>query len=175
MRVLLDECVNPRVRYAFSKHEVRTVREMGWGGITNGKLMVLAQQGFDIFVTVDQNLEHQQNVAKLMLGLIIVAVPDNNIKYFTPVFAELQKSAESVRPGKSSTSSAPNCEPDALSNPQFTILRTRFCNSGKSRERASALSGFPDKDSVLKGTPAKSAGPGCATVVTSGARSLILF
>jgi predicted nuclease of predicted toxin-antitoxin system len=100
MRVLLDECVNPRVRDAFPKHAVRTVIEMGWGGITNGRLMVLAQQNFDVFVTVDQNLEHQQNLAKLTLGLVIVAVPDNNIKYFKPIFVELQRAAESVRPGR---------------------------------------------------------------------------
>ena len=35
---------------------------MGWGGITNGKLMALAQQSFDVFLTVDQNLEYQQNL-----------------------------------------------------------------------------------------------------------------
>jgi hypothetical protein len=99
MRVLLDECVNPRVRDAFPSHEVRTVNEMGWGGITNGKLMVLAQERFDVFVTVDQNVEHQQNLAKLTLGLVVVAVPDNNIKYFRPIFVALLKAAESVRPG----------------------------------------------------------------------------
>jgi predicted nuclease of predicted toxin-antitoxin system len=100
MRVLLDECVNPRVKNAFAKHEVRTVNEMGWGGITNGKLMALAQQSFDVFVTVDQNLEHQQNLAKLTLGLVVVAVPDNNIRYYRPIFAELSKAAESARPGQ---------------------------------------------------------------------------
>ena len=59
MRVLLDECVNPRVREAFPNHEIQTVQSMGWAGITNGKLIALAQQSFDVFVTVDQNLEHQ--------------------------------------------------------------------------------------------------------------------
>jgi hypothetical protein len=54
MRILLDECVNPRVREAFQGHEVRTVVQMGWGGITNGKLLALAQEEFDVFVTVDQ-------------------------------------------------------------------------------------------------------------------------
>ena len=44
MSVLLDECVNPRVKAAFADHEVQTVKGMGWGGITNGKLMALAQQ-----------------------------------------------------------------------------------------------------------------------------------
>lgn len=73
---------------------------MGWGGITNGKLMALAQRGFDVFVTVDQNLEHQQNLAKLTLGIVVAAVPDNNIKYFKPIFDELLRAAESVWPGQ---------------------------------------------------------------------------
>jgi hypothetical protein len=100
MRVLLDECVNPRVRDAFSAHEVRTVDEMGWGGITNGKLLALAQSSFDVFVTADQNLEYQQNLAKLGLGIVVVAVPDNDIRYFKPIFVELLKAVESVRPGE---------------------------------------------------------------------------
>ncbi len=70
---------------------------MGWGGIPNGKLMALAQQGFDAFVTVDQNLEYQQNLSNLRMGLITVVVPDNNIKYFKPIFPELRKAVESVR------------------------------------------------------------------------------
>ena len=100
MRVLLDECVNPRVKSAFPGHEVQTVKAMGWGGITNGKLMVLAQQSFDVFVTVDQNLEHQQNLAKLTLGIVIVAVPDNNIKFFIPLFPDLRKAVGLVGPGQ---------------------------------------------------------------------------
>jgi hypothetical protein len=49
MRILLDECVNPRVKEAFPNHEVQTVIGMGWGGITNGKLMALAQQASIFF------------------------------------------------------------------------------------------------------------------------------
>jgi predicted nuclease of predicted toxin-antitoxin system len=100
MRVLLDECVNPRVTEAFPNHEVKTVKSMGWGGMTNGKLMALAQQRFDVFVTVDQNLEYQQNLAKLKLGLVVVAVPDNNIKYFRPIFSQLLKAVESIERGQ---------------------------------------------------------------------------
>ena len=100
MRILLDECVNPRVREAFPEHEVHTVRERGWGGLTNGELIDLAQQNFDICVTVDQNLKYQQSLARLTLGLVVVAVPDNNIKYFRPIFPDLLKAVESVGPGQ---------------------------------------------------------------------------
>ena len=95
-----DECVNPRLKEAFPNYEVKTVQEMGWAGITNGRLMALAQPQFDIFVTVDKNLEYQQNLSQLKLGLIVVTVPDNNIKYFKPIFADLQDAAGLIRPGQ---------------------------------------------------------------------------
>jgi len=56
MRVLIDECVNPRVRAAFVGHHVRTVVEMGWGGLTNGNLLAQASEHFDVFLTLDQAL-----------------------------------------------------------------------------------------------------------------------
>ncbi len=70
-------------------------------GITNGKLITLAQEHrFDVFVTVDKNLEHQQNLAGITFGLIVVAVPDNNIKYFRPICDDLRTAAEGIRPGQ---------------------------------------------------------------------------
>ena len=100
MRILLDECVNPRVREAFPGHTVETVRSMGWGGTTNGKLMALAQRSFEVFITVDLNLEHQQNLSTMTLGLVIVDVPDNKITFFQPIFPALLKAVENVRPGE---------------------------------------------------------------------------
>ena len=88
---------------------------MGWGGITNGKLMALAQQRFDVFVTVDQNLEYQQNLAKLTLGLVIVAVPDNNIKYFRPILSSCLTRLSPFNRVTSSMSPALNCEPRPVS------------------------------------------------------------
>jgi hypothetical protein len=89
MRVLLDECVNPRVRAALSDHHVRTVLEMEWGGISNGKLLALVQNLFDVFVTVDRNLEYQQNLRQLTFGIVVVSVPDNKISSYRPLFPEL--------------------------------------------------------------------------------------
>jgi hypothetical protein len=83
MHVLLDECVNPRVNEAFPGHTVETVQSMGWSGIKNGKLLALAQQHFDVFVTVDRS------------GVIVVAVPDNNIRHFRPILAPVGKAAAS--------------------------------------------------------------------------------
>ena len=44
-------------------HEVLTVRDMQWSGIKNGKLMSLCvEHGFDIILTIDKNLQYQQNL-----------------------------------------------------------------------------------------------------------------
>jgi hypothetical protein len=100
MRVLLDECVNLRVRAAFQDHHVKTVLEMGWGGITNGRLMALAQNLFEVFVTLDRNLEYQQNLKVLKLGVIVVKAPDNKIGSYRPILPELLRAAEIIGPGE---------------------------------------------------------------------------
>lgn len=42
-------------------HDVRTIREMGWAGKKNGELLALmAGTGFEVLLTVDQNLRHQK-------------------------------------------------------------------------------------------------------------------
>jgi hypothetical protein len=88
------------VRTAFSDRHVKTVLEMGWGGITNGKLMALAQGLFDVFITLDRNLEYQQNLRKLNLGIVVVSVPDNKIASYRPLFPELRRAAEIIQPGE---------------------------------------------------------------------------
>jgi hypothetical protein len=100
MRILLDECVNPRLRAAFRGHEVATVRRWAVGGITNGKLMALAQNLFAVFVTLDRNLEYQQNLKLFEFGVIVVRVPDNKIASYKPLFAELVRAVETIRPGE---------------------------------------------------------------------------
>lgn len=101
MRFLLDECVNPRVKAAFPNHEVKTVIDMMWRGTLNGELLALTEaKEFDVFVTVDQNLRYQQNIAARKLGIVVVKVPDNNIKFYRPLFFEINKAAEAVKAGE---------------------------------------------------------------------------
>lgn len=61
MRVLLDECVPRALRQDLPGHDVKTVGEAGWAGVKNGALLRLAETAFDVLLTVDRNLEYQQN------------------------------------------------------------------------------------------------------------------
>ena len=85
MRLLLDESVPAKLRRHLPTHEVRTAVEMGWSGVKNGKLLVLAATAFDAFVTVDKNMPFQQNLSALPISLIGRSIDTNG----TPLFAVL--------------------------------------------------------------------------------------
>jgi len=63
MKVLLDECVPWPIHRLLVGHECRTAQQKGWGGIKNGQLLQLAEAEFELFITADQNLRYQQNLA----------------------------------------------------------------------------------------------------------------
>ena len=73
MKILLDECVTKHLKPFLSEHEVVTVREMGWSGVKNGKLLTLCVENqFEIFLTIDKNLQYQQNIDKYALTIVIL-------------------------------------------------------------------------------------------------------
>ena len=84
MRVLLDECVPRRLCRELPGYDVKTVAEMGWSGTKNGALLRLAAAEFDVFLTVDQGIQSQQNLPGIDLALVIVRVPSNDINDLRP-------------------------------------------------------------------------------------------
>ncbi len=73
MKILLDECVTKHLKPLLTDHEVLTVREMQWSGIKNGKLLTLcAEQGFDMLLTIDKNLQYQQNLHMCPVIILIL-------------------------------------------------------------------------------------------------------
>ncbi len=77
MRILLDECIDRRLAKEIEGHEVVTVPQVGWAGIKNGALLTLAQQQFDVLVTVDRNLSFQQNLPQFNLAVVLLEAPTN--------------------------------------------------------------------------------------------------
>jgi hypothetical protein len=71
VRILLDECVHIGVKAASGLHIVQSVAEIGWRSSNDGPLLAFAQDEFDVFVRIDGNLEHQQNLARLKLGFVV--------------------------------------------------------------------------------------------------------
>jgi len=76
MKVLLDACVPRPLRQFLAAHTVQTAQEMGWGKLKNGALLQAAEAQFDAFLTSDQNLKYQQNIAGRKLSILVLPTND---------------------------------------------------------------------------------------------------
>jgi hypothetical protein len=72
VRILFDQGVPAPLRTALPTHTVATAYEMGWAGLANGALLQAAEQAFDAFVSTDQSLRYQQNLAGRRLAILIL-------------------------------------------------------------------------------------------------------
>jgi len=66
-------------------HEIATVAEAGWAGVKNGALLQLAAARFEVLLTVDRNLEYQQNFSSLTIAVIVVDSPSNDVEWLLPL------------------------------------------------------------------------------------------
>lgn len=98
MHLLLDESVPGRLRHLLVTHKVRTVVEMGWSGVKNGKLLALASTDFDAFITVDKNLPYQQNLATLPVAVVVLDSPSIELSALAPLMPKLELALLSLRP-----------------------------------------------------------------------------
>ena len=89
MRVLFDECVDWRLSRFIVGHEVKTARQMGWSTISNGRLLALAAQEFDVLVTVDQNLAFQQNLTAFDIAVIVLRARSNRLRELQSLVPDL--------------------------------------------------------------------------------------
>jgi hypothetical protein len=85
VRVLLDECLPGRLKRELVGHDVKTAPEMGWASKKNGELLALAAGEFDIFLTSDRNLSHQQNLSALDIAVIVLVAASNRIDDLRPL------------------------------------------------------------------------------------------
>ncbi len=98
MRVLLDECVPARLRRELTDHSVRTATEAGWAGIKNGELLRRAAAEFDCFLTVDRNLQFQQNVASLPVAVLVLHADGNDLESLRPLMPRVRAELDRLEP-----------------------------------------------------------------------------
>ena len=99
MRVLLDECVPRALRRDLPGHEVKTVAEAGWAGVKNGALLRLAEKLFDVLLTVDRNLEYQQNFTGVSIAVVVIHVQSNDIDVLRPLMPAVVDAMFKAKPG----------------------------------------------------------------------------
>ena len=100
MKLLLDECIDRRFARDLPGHFVRTVPQMGWATIKNGRLLRLAEKEFAIFVTVDRNLSFQQHLPKFDIAVAVLRARSNRVEDLQPLAVPLLAALATMKPGR---------------------------------------------------------------------------
>jgi hypothetical protein len=102
MKVLIDECMPGRdVSRMLVGHECQTVGKTGFSGKKNGALLGLAEKaGFDVILTVDDNLSYQQNLTGRRVALHVIRSKSNRIEDIALHIPGVLPAFRSIKPGQ---------------------------------------------------------------------------
>ena len=66
--------------------------------VKNGKLLALAAAQFDVLLTIDSNLEYQQNLATLPMGVLVIQAVSNRLEHLEPVVPNILRELKNFPP-----------------------------------------------------------------------------
>ena len=98
MNILLDECVPWPMHKLLAGHVCTTAQQCGWGGIKNGDLLRHAEGKFDVFITSDQNIRYQQNLAGRQIPILELST--NDLRRIQAAATLVQSAIAALKPGE---------------------------------------------------------------------------
>jgi hypothetical protein len=76
MLILFDHVTPKGIARVLSHHTVTKAKDRAWDTLSNGDLLAAAEEaGFDVLVTADKNIRHQQNLTGRRLALVVLSTP----------------------------------------------------------------------------------------------------
>lgn len=100
MRVLLDESLPSDLALDLQELEPATVIGLGWAGLKNGALLRQAVGRFDALITMDKNLQFQQNLATHAIAVVLIRARSNRIDDLRPLVPQIIGAVATCEPGK---------------------------------------------------------------------------
>ena len=101
MRILIDECIDQRLRLLFPGHDCETAAHAKLSGLKNGALLSAAEAaGFEVIVTTDQEIPYQQNLSVRQISIIILCAPTNRLVDLKRLLPDAMKALESIQSGE---------------------------------------------------------------------------
>jgi hypothetical protein len=101
MRLLIDECVDESLRLLFPGHDCQTARFAKLAGLKNGRLLDAAEDaGFEVLITVDQNIPDQQNLTGRSISLVILCGHTNRLRDLEPLVPAVLLALDSIGRGR---------------------------------------------------------------------------
>lgn len=97
--MLLDENLPRKLARFFDPDaDVLTVAGRGRAGLENGELLALVQEEFDVFVTIDKSIPHQQDLSRFDLAVVVLEARSNAIEDLAPLVPKTVEALRSVQP-----------------------------------------------------------------------------
>lgn len=99
MKILLDENLDWRLQRDLPEHEVKSVPLIGWAGLKNGVLLARAEKQFEVSLTMDSSMVHQQNLANYRIAVIALKAKSNRLADTRPLMPKVAAALSSAKPG----------------------------------------------------------------------------
>lgn len=100
MKLLLDECLPKDLLRDFAPHVVEHVKGSALEGLQNGELLAEAQHAYDVLITVDANIYHQQKVAQFNLAVVVLRAYRNAYEFLLDTVPEACVALQQIQPGQ---------------------------------------------------------------------------
>jgi hypothetical protein len=96
-----------RLAAVITGHSAETVCDLGWGSLTDGALIERMNGRYDVLVTVDRGIRHQQRLQHRRFGVVLLRAPTNRLADLHPLVPLLLEAIDRVRAGEVLEISAP--------------------------------------------------------------------
>lgn len=99
MKIILDESTPQKLRLLIdNRHVAVTTWFQGWSGLKNGALLAAAEDAdFELFITADQELSYQQNLADRRIAVLVLST--NNWGVVKEQIAKISAAIDAAIPG----------------------------------------------------------------------------
>jgi len=92
LKILFDENLPEDLKVNFEELDVYSVNDLKWNSKKNGELlMLMVENNFDVFVTLDKNLKYQQNLDKFAVNILCIRVADSKPETFLPLISKMKE------------------------------------------------------------------------------------
>ena len=101
MKLLLDECLPRKLKVHFegASHACETVREAGFASKSNGELLSAAEGIYDVLLTIDKNIRHQQSMTGRRIAILVFRSRSNDIDDLLPLVPSALAALAQIKPG----------------------------------------------------------------------------
>jgi hypothetical protein len=100
MKILLDECIDQKLRLLFVGHDCQTAAYAQLAGLKNGVLLAAAESaGFELMITTDQEIPYQQNLGGRSIAIMVLCAPTNRLADLNRLVPTVLRALDSVTPG----------------------------------------------------------------------------